>query len=1306
MLVSFTCLWAQGVTDVITLQSFYDAGYSGTCATPGNITATESGAEYSATDVMFKSGEFYLYSKNELFTVTKSAGMIGSVELQGTSGTYDVYVSHEAITKSNCTSAELVGTIYNGSGTVTVEGNYEYVALRLVGSDLNRLSSLSFTWRGEEQGGGDDPEPPVVSGGSDAITLQTFKDAGYSGNTGDYFNDATVTGTTGAEYKASEIDYADNGLYFYYIGEVISVTKSVGMIASVEMVGSEGVYDVLVSHEPITKTNYSAAENIGTINGTGTVTVNGDYEYAAIRVTGSQKSPFTSLTFNWRGEEAPALADHITPANLKAQNPEGKFNPTGFYDHENANDVLNYKGESGADYYLSEVISDGTNYWLNDWNYPNPKGECYNTSAPGYIKSIKFDFDYTPNNITFYVSANPITSDNKYQATQVQIYQQGGVIPEYVPDVVCKYFYMDVAQERYSDICVTWTSEAPLIAVKTPEINCWADPVTPGSNVNISTETQNATLHLSVYVNDVLNEELSKDVEGSSTSFEMPGKAGDVVKVEVYATADEMVQSETATATYTLEMPLAATPQLEEGWLSYVIPGQQLTIKSETEGAQITYKMSVSDWNNAENNWEGEEVTAPSPVTVTVPEQAKPGTTFVLVATAMAEGYQQSYQMQQYVNAISSKLDVPTFSLEDGTEVRSGTELRISRPDHATGIRYTINGGEEKTCEDWALYYNVTEDVTITAWAYGEAPFEESEKVTCSYKIEKFELWHNVIVPESFTTSNDDLNNYNKNLYQYTDENTNVNYVYDGGLYPSNGSNCFYMATEGSILYNTTPGELKRIKVDGANNWSSVYIVFSDEAPVTEITTEMADYDYAGPRLRVGASGETVAAYGEWIDLKALGTVGGLDLSKAKYFAIYRFGQNNYVSRVVVEYDPKQAGVNPDPAATPALQGEAPEFVVAGQELTLVSATEGAQITYQLAATDAENAENNWQGEAVTAASPVTVTVPAEAKPGTTFTVTATAAAEGFETSEAFTFSAPVVDAQLQTPAFNLADGAEVVSGTTLKITLPANAKGIRYTVNDGEEQTSGETVVMKVTEAMTVTAWAYGEVPFVESDKVTRTYTVEPALALWQNAVVPECFTEDEEDLKGPEAGFFIYTFEASKDNNVNYIYSGSFRPTDDENNFCMTAGKSVLYTANPAYINRIKIEGSTSAVYVLLSDEVVDAVTDDMMAENCTTGIRFRIGEDGIVNYGQWFDYTAINPSIAGKKFLSIYSCSGEALVSRIVVDYDSVLTGIEGVEKEDGHVKIYSVNGVLMNSDKNLAPGVYVRTVNGKSVKFVVK
>lgn len=41
MLVSFTCLWAQSVTDVITLQSFRDAGYSGTYATPGNITATE-----------------------------------------------------------------------------------------------------------------------------------------------------------------------------------------------------------------------------------------------------------------------------------------------------------------------------------------------------------------------------------------------------------------------------------------------------------------------------------------------------------------------------------------------------------------------------------------------------------------------------------------------------------------------------------------------------------------------------------------------------------------------------------------------------------------------------------------------------------------------------------------------------------------------------------------------------------------------------------------------------------------------------------------------------------------------------------------------------------------------------------------------------------------------------------------------------------------------------------------------------------------------------------------------------------------
>ena len=618
--------------------------------------------------------------------------------------------------------------------------------------------------------------------------------------------------------------------------------------------------------------------------------------------------------------------DHITPAALEEQNPGGNFsaeddgNTPAYENGAAANAQFVYKGaESGCEFVLTNVISNGDWWCLASYSSGTDKpGRCYTTNSDLYIKQIKITFDYAPSYFGFYMSKNEVLNpDNYYYGTYQNIDNEDGSDAVLVWEATgqYKYVWMSSNGEKIKDYEITWTDEAPQVAAPTPTFNCGDDTYVPGTNVNVYTSNYSCYLHVDVYVNDVLQENLSKDYEASYCTIELPGKTGDKVRLEAYAYGEDFLQSATATWEAELSMPFAPRPELEE--YSYnVVPGQELTLVCSLEGATVSYQCSITDWDNEDNNWESEKVEdVVPPVKIIVPETAPINSQYCITATSKAEGYQESKVTEIYKQVISPVLSAPNFSLSNGDEVKAGTEMTIYKPDNASEVHYIVNGGEEQVSDSYYIYVTINEDTEITAWATGEAPFIDSEKVTLTITVEVLSENTDALTPMFFTDVASDYMEYNQKTYEATSEKSDVSYVYDGGMYTYQGENCFYINTNGMVsamLYNTTASEnpYKRIKVDSPYGWSGMHFLFSKDTPFTEVTTEMLYYDYkneATPGFFVNDN-DPIANYGQWIDMQSEETAQKMgitvdDLKELRYFIMYRFSSPYYVSRLLVEYD-------------------------------------------------------------------------------------------------------------------------------------------------------------------------------------------------------------------------------------------------------------------------------------------------------------------------------------------------------------------------------------------------------------------
>lgn len=73
---------------------------------------------------------------------------------------------------------------------------------------------------------------------------------------------------------------------------------------------------------------------------------------------------------------------------------------------------------------------------------------------------------------------------------------------------------------------------------------------------------------------------------------------------------------------------------------------------------------------------------------------------------------------------------------------------------------------------------------------------------------------------------------------------------------------------------------------------------------------------------------------------------------------------------------------------------------------------------------------------------------------------------------------------------------------------------------------------------------------------------------------------------------------------------------------------------------------------------------------------------------------------------KYFAVWGFGQNSYVSRVVIEYENEPVGIEGVEGHEGDCRMFDINGIEVNPDSKLAPGIYVRVSGGKASKIAVK
>lgn len=710
--------------------------------------------------------------------------------------------------------------------------------------------------------------------------------------------------------------------------------------SSISAEGTTGEFDVYASATaPLTSADYEQGESLGTLTVGSSLPIAADKAYSYIALVGQDDVKCITFYYKQEGEAGPqGGVDHITFAALQAQNPNGDFSSTWYnsYNGEtcNSNDLLNLKFESGSQYEILGAIA-GKNpnhespFWGMKWDYANYLG---NSKPGGYITKVSIDFLYYPESFSIYVGNEPLTADNCYSAGEWKSLSQKGdnsLHYEWEADGHYQYIYCREYEKLLTDMTIEWSQEKPVLKAKTPYISAnigWDSPFTPGTTVSVNADN-GLNLDVKVYLDDEPVEDLSKKYEKSNVEFEAPGEAGQVLKVEAFAYAEGYTDSDVATWSETLVLPYTERV-VREGNENDAFAGMELEYTCATEEATIDYVLRIkgSDYSLVK---EFDKVAGcTSPLTITIPEEVEEGQSVEIEFTSLAPNH-QAQTSYDYLNVVSRQVNVPYFSIENNSEVMKGTKVEISRSSHVSELVYTINGGEEQRSSEWSVKIPIEEDMTISAYCIAEAPFENSETVEYTYTLEKFTDNQHVLTPSLFVKSDEDYNKTEVNEYKAAVD--NIEYVYSGGLYHYTNNyydfddNTFYVYTEGSILYNSTPinDGIGRIRIDDPMTYTAVYVVLSEE-PVTEVTEELSNYDDPTGdklvRIRIGGDYQAVREYGKWINVSDFVTMpaaepetyeaGDKKTFVPKYVALYRYGSAaNYVQRFIVERNNKPTGV-------------------------------------------------------------------------------------------------------------------------------------------------------------------------------------------------------------------------------------------------------------------------------------------------------------------------------------------------------------------------------------------------------------
>lgn len=246
------------------------------------------------------------------------------------------------------------------------------------------------------------------------------------------------------------------------------------------------------------------------------------------------------------------------------------------------------------------------------------------------------------------------------------------------------------------------TAETP--TVSTPVISY--EDIPYGKKVTITCETEGADIYYT-----------TSAAPDTPIKYTAPIEIGQSTKITAYATKQHMNDSETVSADIEVVIEKTSKPTIV---IKDISEGKEITLATSTAGATIYYSTD----GNEPIEW-GVRYDAPFAVY----------DTRTIKAAAAKFGLRDSDMLT--VDVTVPKLQAPTFSVESGTSLDSGTTITLTSADSAE-IYYTTDGSDPTELEAEKIQYTepiiITKDTVIKAYA-AKNGCQNSDVVTANYTV-------------------------------------------------------------------------------------------------------------------------------------------------------------------------------------------------------------------------------------------------------------------------------------------------------------------------------------------------------------------------------------------------------------------------------------------------------------------------------------------------------------------------------------------------------------------------------------------
>ena len=346
-------------------------------------------------------------------------------------------------------------------------------------------------------------------------------------------------------------------------------------------------------------------------------------------------------------------------------------------------------------------------------------------------------------------------------------------------------------------------------------------------------------------------------------------------------------------------------------------------------------------------------------------------------------------------------------------------------------------------------------------------------------------------------------------------------------------------------------------------------------------------------------------------------------------------------------------------------------IVVLGQSVTISNPNINGTMTYSVGGEDPVTTTDS------------TVTVTVDGQIGDSWSISAYCEADGCETSEIAEWNGTIDTNVCPAPTFSPGEG-EQPFGTEIHISATYPAQSVTYRINGGEWTTSTSLWDLSVTleEDMTIEAYSSAESPYVDSEIVSASFSIEQ---LGELCDVIDCATfglsgYDEEK---------IYTSDKSA-NGASYSFKGQCAM----NAMNINSSRYIATVASDKKITRIKVDALYNCGLLLyVSDEIIDQPDASM------TPITIVEGEYAS---GEWI--TMSETSTAKYFYLTTVDGYMSNNISRVVVEYSSGSVGIITIDDSASDVDTvyHDLTGRRVVSP---GKGIYLKTSNGKTSKVIV-